>query len=250
MPCIASPAVDDVELLMFLDGEAESSIATHLDACAHCHARAVQLAQVQARTTAHLFRATCSTSEELREYHFGFLPADQATAITQHMALCPHCTRELVALNGYLEQDPLLNDPLATEADSAPTVVERVRVVVAELLQGASGGLNPAFAGVRSTASLQSSGENMYVYMADDVQIALRIRDDAQQPGQKVMMGLVTGMAVDGVQVHLWQNEQLVVTHGLDMASNFLISQLVPGQYTLILSGIECKIQVPALEIA
>ena len=240
---------------MFLDGEAGPSVTTHLDACAHCRARAQQLAHAQMQTTAHLYRATCPTSADLREYHFGFLPEAQATAITQHMTICPHCTRELVTLSDYLDGDPLLSgsllsDPLPEVLDSVPTVLARVRVVVAELVQGGSGGLNPAFARVRSPASLQSSGEVMYVYMAGDVQIALRIRDDAQQPGQKAIMGLVTGLDAEGMQVHLWQDEQLVVTHGLDMAGNFLISHLVPGQYMLILSGLERKIQVRELEIA
>ena len=53
---------------------------------------------IEQALTAQLYRITCPSSEELGEYHLHMLPAEQTTAVAQHLRTCPHCTRELAEL--------------------------------------------------------------------------------------------------------------------------------------------------------
>jgi anti-sigma factor RsiW len=115
MNCQNTRQLDDSELLMALDGEADPEVAMHVSKCPQCQGRSVELADIQQAAAVHLFRAACPPPLELGEYHWGMLPADRAASIRQHVAICPHCTRELAQFTSFMQApDPYLrSDPLA-----------------------------------------------------------------------------------------------------------------------------------------
>lgn len=248
MACASPPEPGDRELLMYIDGEAGQQVVAHLERCPHCREKARRLARLQGRLTARLYRLTCPSPMELGEYHLGVLPRDRAAAVARHLAECPHCSREVARLKGYLVE-------LAPDLEPSPLewVKERVRVLVARLIGGGpEGGLlrrmkqaamAPAYAGIRG------GEEGPYLYEADDVQIAIEIQDDAERQDRKALLGLVTEIDTRELKAHLWQAEQLVTTVSVDDLGNFVVSNLVSGSYELILSGPEVEIHIQALEI-
>jgi hypothetical protein len=143
-------------------------------------------------------------------------------------------------------------------AELAPTlelsplerVKEQVRVLVARLVSGGPGGgplklpaLAPAYAGVRG------EGEGPTVYQADDIQVAIEVQEDAERPGRKVILGLIIGTQAGGVKVHLWQADERVAEVPADELGNFIIPDLAPGSYELILSGPEVEIHIQELHV-
>lgn len=248
MACVSPPELGDRELLTYIDGEANQQVVAHLERCPHCREKARRLARLQDRLTARLYRFTCPSPMELGEYHLGVLPRDRAAAVARHLAECPHCTREVAQLKGYLAG-------LAPTLEPGPLewVKERVRVLVARLVGGGPEGdllrrmkqtaMAPAYAGIRG------GEEGPHLYEADDVQVAVEIQDDAERQDRKALLGLVTGIDTRELKAHLWQAEQLVTTVSVDDLGNFVVSNLVSGNYELILSGPEVEIHIQALEI-
>jgi hypothetical protein len=245
MTCVSPPELDDSALLAFTDGNADDRVVAHIERCPHCRERAEYLAHLQNRMTAELYRIECPPSIELGEFYLGLLSGGQAAAIAQHLSTCPHCTREGAQLEQYLAE-------LARAHDSMPLqrIKDRVKTVVAQLIQGA-GALDgwetpsptPAFATVRGEQQAPQ------LYQAEEVQVVIGLQEDAARPGHKVVLGLVMGMDLGDVEAHVWQSSRLILTTQVDDLGNFVISDLAPGRYELILSGPEIEIHIQDLEI-
>lgn len=246
MTCVSPPRPADRTLLAYLDGEADDQVIAHLARCPYCRERAQRLARLQDRLTARLYRFNCPSPTELGEYQLGILRDEQAVAVAQHLAECPRCGRELSQLQGYLtELRPTL------ELSRLERARERARILVARLVSGGGMGragrppsLVPAYSGIRG-----EEGEPI-IYEADEVQVVVEIQEDPDQPGHKTVLGLVVG--VDDpheVEVHLWRDDQRVATGPMDETSNFVIPNLAPGHYELILSGPEVEIHIQDLEV-
>lgn len=234
MTCISPPALSNEQIAMFLDGEANTQVAAHLEHCPYCHERADDMARAHDELRTYLYRITCPSPETLRDYHFDFLSPIQISDVTQHLARCPHCTRELAILNDYLGE---------IVPSALTRAVEKVKVLVAQLIGGGLPPLSPAFSGVRG------AGEEPYMYQADDVQISLEVQADNERAGRKVVTGLIFGVVSDRLQVHLWQSDQLLATAPVDDVGSFVFSHLIPGHYELILSGQQMKILIPELQV-
>ena len=234
MACVSPPELEDSALLAYLDGEADPQVAAHLEHCAHCRERADRLARVQARLTAQLYRVACPSPQELGEYHLGVLPRDRAAAVSRHLAACPHCAREVEQLRGYL-------DILAPDVKPGP--LDRIRVLVARLADLGSRTPTLAYAGTRGEE------KGLRIYQADGAQIAVEVQEDAGRHDRRVLLGLVTGTALRELTAHLWQAGQRVTTVPVDDLGNFVIPDLAPGQYELILSGPQVEIHIQSLDI-
>lgn len=244
MTCVSPPELNGRDLLTYIDGEADEQVTAHLERCPHCREKAQRLARLQGCLTAQLYRITCPSPEELGGYHLGMMPNDQAKAIAQHLGECPHCVHEIAQLKEYL-------------ADLAPVLkpgrLERVRkkarVLVAQLVRGGgqigqprAPALTPIYASVRGETKEPHS------YQAEDIHVMVEIQDDAEQPGRKVILGLVIGMEPGKVEAHLWQDDRFIAVFPVDELGNFVIPGLVPGNYELILSGPEVEIHIQELD--
>lgn len=247
MTCVSPPELDDGELLTYVDGEADRRVVAHLEQCSHCRDKARRLARFQGRLTSQLYRITCPSPLELGEYHLGMLSTAQAETVAEHLVSCPHCAREIAQLEGYLaELEPSL------ELDLLKQVKRRVRVLIASrLIRDNSEGdwprqpaLTPAYAGVRG-----DEGE-LFIYQADDIQVVIEIQDDVEQPGRKTILGLVVGLGDDqDMEAHLWQAGQRVTVEPVDELGNFVIPDLIPASYELILVSSEKEIHIQDLQV-
>jgi hypothetical protein len=241
MACVSPPELTDRELLTYIDGEAGQQVVAHLERCPHCREKAHRLARFQHRLTAQLYRLTCPSSMELGEYHLGILARDRVGAVARHLSECPHCTREVAELKEYLGE-------LAPDLEFSP--LERVRVLVAQLVHGRRDpgrpgmpALTPAYAGLRGAE------EEPRLYQAEDIQVVIEVQQDAEQRDRKVLLGLVIGTNISELKAHLWQANQHIITASVDELGNFVIPNLAPGSYELILSGPSIEIHAQDLVV-
>jgi anti-sigma factor RsiW len=241
MTCVSPPELDDRELLTYIDAEAEPQVVAHLEQCEHCREKAHRLAHLQERLTNQLYRLTCPAPAELGEYHLDLLPPDRFAEVTSHLIDCPHCTQEMAQLKDFLGE---------LTPDLAFSPLRRIRVLVAQLMGRASEmGMPGSPAPAPAYAGLRGEDEGPYVYQADGAQIIVEIQDDAGGQDRKVLLGLVTGVDPQALQVHLWEADQLVTTATVDELGTFVIPNLAPGTYELMLSGPEMEIHIQALTI-
>jgi len=233
--CVSPPELDEQKIMDYLNGKDDPQIAEHLTQCPSCRDKAKQMAQAQNILHARLFRINCPTSDELRDYHFGFLPDAQVTEITEHLGKCPHCTHDLVQLNEFLAE---------AAPETAMSPLQRIKTIIAELMQGGQGALTPAYAGMRG-----GNAEDNLIYQAGEISIGLNIQSDTDQPDYKELLGSVSGLESGELTAHLWHAQQLVATTPVDDLDSFSFSQLAPGHYELILSTPTVKIQIPNIRV-
>jgi hypothetical protein len=102
MKCISSPALDDAQILMFVEGEADSAVVSHIGECQYCGEKARRWTHLQNRLRKQSYRVTCPTPMQLGEYHLGYLPAPDVLVVSQHLRECILCSREVAALENFL----------------------------------------------------------------------------------------------------------------------------------------------------
>lgn len=236
MNCTTPPALTDLDLAMLLGDDAEPAVRQHVVNCPACRARAEALAQQEAALVDQLYRSSCPTAEELRDYHLGFLIRGQQSNIGLHLARCPHCTRELFDLTAFLAP------PTAT-----PSLVDQVKLLVAKLVD-LGGSAAPVLQGVRGDEP------TLLLYQVGEIQIGLEVVADPTS-GQKRLDGMITGDDLANLLVHLWRGGQLIATAAVDpVLGDFHIANLPADQptaaYELIVSAQQTKIRVPELRLA
>ncbi len=248
MNCIDPPALTELDLAVYLDGEADPAVALHIATCPACRANATFLAQKQLTLFDWLYRSNCPMPEELRDYQRGLLGRADRSNLALHLARCPHCTRELFMLQAFMAQSPLMAQP------SAPNLVEQIKFLVAKLVN-APNPLMPTLAGQRGAEP------SLLLYEADDIQVGLEMIDDPES-GQKQLHGIVTSALLDDLFVHLWHNGRLIATAPVDpllgdfhfvnlpVADRSAAATAETAVYELIVSAQQVKLHVPHLPLA
>jgi hypothetical protein len=236
MLCVAPPALNDGQLLSFLDGDADPATIRHLAACPACRRQAQQLAQMIKQTTTYLYRLDCPSTTELGEYQLGVLPRAQAANVAAHLAMCPHCWGEIAQLQQFL------ND---TAADIEVSVLERVKVFIARLISG--GGTPTPFS--FAPAGIRGAGGAPLVYEAADTQITLTVEAQEDQPDKRTLLGLLSADTTATFDVQLLQDEQVVAQTTVDESDNFVLTDLPPGAYDMTISGVGMEIHIQDLLI-
>lgn len=240
MTCIAPPELSEESLLKFLDGEADEQVERHLQDCEHCRARAQALSRLQGRLTRRLYRFDCPSPSTLGEYHLGMLAQEDVKGVEAHLERCPHCRAEVGRLESYL-------DSLQGDLETHP--LERVKVWIARLVSGGEGASDVAPQFAPALAGLRGAPEGPRIYTAEDVQIAVDVQGDNENPGYCVLLGLVTGLEGRGWKVEIWREERQLDEMELDPSGNFLFQSVPPGEYDLILSDSELEVHVPGVQI-
>lgn len=242
MSCTSSPQLSDSVLLAHGDGLATSAVTEHIRQCPHCRQKAARLARLQEQLTGQLFRVACPAPEEVGEFQAGLLSRDPRAAIAQHLGECPHCALELEQLQAYLAE-------LSPDLEIGPLerLKDRAKVLVARLVPGGSMSqlqLAPAPMGIRGGEA------GPYIYQAEDVEVLLEVQEDAERPDRNVILGLVTGpddtgrMQVTVVTAGKPATTEPIATTSVDELGNFVIPNLVPTAYDLMVSGPTLEIRI------
>lgn len=237
--CIDPPELNNLQLSMFIDNEADDDIIDHLRRCPYCQARAKQFRHTQKSLKTFLYRQSCPAPEELRDFSWNLLSSEQATVVAHHLTRCPYCNHEL--LNNYVEE----RSPQESFWVPAADLLHRVQVFIASLLQTPS---SNAFAYRAGQDDAMTIDRQQY-QVGDDIVLRITIKDDDEHPGHKVLEGLVSGLDTEGIYLDLWQANELVQTLILDSGGDFQMMDLAPQSYELILSGFDFKIHIPTVSV-
>ncbi|MAU01689.1 MAG: hypothetical protein CL608_31510 [Anaerolineaceae bacterium] len=195
------------------------------------------MAHIDDSLKAALYRITCPDSATLGNFHLGLLPEDAAKLIADHVAICPHCIREINQLEAFLAE---------TAVSLEPSTVERIKVWIAKRLP--SGGQTRSILGTPAFA-MRGNDTGPLMYEAGDAQLSLEVQDDPEHLGRKSILGLVLGIETEAVAARLIKEEVVITAVTLDDLGNFSFTDLEPGTYELTLSGKDIEIHAQDLLI-
>lgn len=216
MKCITSPALDDTQIMSYVEGEADDSIVAHMRECAYCSERAKQWTLLQNDLRKRLYRVECPTSMELGDYHLGLLAAPQALIVAQHVRGCPPCRREVAELEDFIKE-PVINESLLGTA----------RRLVAQLVGGETG-LMP------SGVALRGEVKGPLTLEADGMVIILDI-----QPADNGMVNILGQLAADDqdrwtdARVEFHQGGTLELSTTVDDLGAFQAEGIIAGSQEL-----------------
>ena len=215
MNCISSPALDDTQILSFIEGEADDAVVAHIKECPYCSEKARRWASLQNRLKKRSYRVTCPNPIELGDYHMGLLSDSQKLAVAQHVRECPLCRQEVAILEDFL-----------TSQAPESSLLGAAKVLIARLMSGQSeSGLAPA---------LRGEAKGPLTYEADGLVIVLDI-----QPANDEKVDILGQVAADdqdrwtGALVELRQANQLECSTTIDDLGAFRCEGVTPGKQVL-----------------
>ena len=232
--------ITDAELLTYLAGEADPELSQRIESNPRHQTRAQALKQLETNLNRALHLLPRPDSLTLGEYQLGLLPEAEARAVEVYLQQHPHAAQQQTLLEEYLaDLEPDEPDP---QSATSAGPIDRVKVLIATLLSGGGPGMQPV-AGIR--------GSQEGVYQAGDIQIILEMGDDTDHPARKTVTGLVQGIELEGVTIQLLNqtDPDLLEATQLDEFGNFIIADLAPGSYHLILSSPDSTTEVHIQEL-
>lgn len=236
MKCITSPALDNVEIAMYVDGEADEAVVAHIQQCPFCTERARQWILSQNRLRKQSYRVNCPTPMELGDYHLGYLPDPQELVIARHLQECALCRREVAVLEDFLGN-------LAPETG----LLGAAKVLIARLMGVQSeNNLTPVL------PALRGESKGPLTFEVEGVVIVLDI-----QPAKTGTFKILGQVAADDQDqwteavVELRQNSQLQSSTTVDDLGAFRFEGILAGEQELrIISGDNSRIVVSNFTVA
>jgi hypothetical protein len=173
---------------------------------------------------------------ELGEYYLGMISETRAAFVEQHLKECPHCSREVAQLDGFLAQ---------VKSDLEYSTVERVKIWIARRVPDLTAGVgDPAPAFALRGADDEADSARSLIFEAGDAQLMIEVQDEPGDTGRKTIIGLVIGIYPAGIEARLWREGQPLSTTTIDDLGNFTFTDLESARYELILSGPGAEIHV------
>jgi hypothetical protein len=186
----------------------------------------------------HWLRAP--SSHELGEYALGLLPPERVQQLEHYLHTHPEAHHDLALLRSFLHAVPVQPQHAEAPAERGGGLVERVRSLVATL-KPAHSPLAPAALGLRGDE------DTFYVYQAEEIEITLEVQAD--ESGQPMLIGAVSGTDPHGLQVRLYEAHRCITTVAVDEEGDFLIPTLPPARYTVIVDGPTLDLAIPDIEV-
>jgi hypothetical protein len=231
MKCITSPALDDSQIMSYIEGEADAVIVAHMKECAFCRERANRWTLLQNRLRKQLYRVACPTPMELGDYHLGFLPDPQKMIVAQHVRECPLCRREVAELEDFM-------DGLAPEV----SLLGAAKVLIARLL---GGNTTPALDALRGEV------KGPLIFEADGIVITLDVQTDMKR--QTSILGQLAADDQDqwtGAKVELQRADLPQLTASLDDLGTFRFDDVQPGTIQITIQALYgIQVQIPNIDI-
>lgn len=229
MECIAPDEINEEQLLAYADGEADKATLQHVQRCQYCAQKAFAYAADQwvLRTLFH--RVECPDIHTLSECGQGLQLSDEHSTVERHVRDCPLCTQEIADLRRFLLEAPVTH-PLAPARGQLKRLVARL---TPPLSPGPSAqGPALAFRGAATPAD---------IYQAEDIKVVVGLEADGLRAGRKMLLGFTTREgqplnSLTGAQVELTRQGETIATEWVDELGNFVFSDLISGEYELILA--------------
>ena len=249
MNCITSPALDDTQIMSYIEGEGDDGVIAHISQCPFCSERANRWALLQARLRKKLYRVNCPTPIELGDYHLKLLPAPQALIVAQHVRECALCRREVGELGSFLE-------------DSIQEVglLGAAKVWIAQLINGQMETQNHSNSGfMPAKPVLRGKANGPLTFKAESVVIVLDIQPATE--GKLNILGQVAADSADDQDqwtealVEIRQDSKLEFSTTLDDLGSFHSEGILPGLKELQITSKEgtlivlSNLEVSALDV-
>jgi hypothetical protein len=229
MKCIAPNAINEEQLLAYVDGEGDEVTIAHIQRCAYCAQLAQAYAIDQALLRVVFHRIECPDAHTLAEYQQGLLSPTEQMATADHLKICPACSKEIADLDRFLQEVSL--------APISQAVVTHLKRIIARKVPTSTDSVipQPAFA-LRGATSAPPD-----VYRADDIKLVVGLEADGSQAGRKMILGLTSRegqslASLAGARVQLKRGETTVAVEEVDSLGNFMFTGLLSGDYELILA--------------
>ena len=240
--------VSDDLLLAFLRGDVDEMTAAQIEADPASLARAYELMRERQQILQPLLPpadARTVSDTELGAYHLGVLPADRVAEVERFLADNPGRRAEFAMLDGFLAELVDELPAIVAEVDQQPTplveqIVETISVLIATPL---SSPLNEF--------ALLGDEDEQHIYEVEGVQIFLTVQEDEEIPNYKALYGLVNGIELEGLSVHLWPADRTdeIVKVDVSAFGNFHIPQLKPTTYELSLKRAVTEIRIHNFQV-
>jgi anti-sigma factor RsiW len=218
MSCVQPGAITPEDLVAYVDGEAPARVAEHVRRCRRCRSEVERYALVERRLGAVLRRFDCPSPQRLGDMELGLLPPEERLTVAQHVAECTRCTDEVRTLRQFL----------AVEPAAEPGLVERLRRIVAVLVEPPPGF---ALGALRGAADATSR-----TYLADGTTITVSVEPGLRHD-RATLMGLVAREArpdvLAGLGAELVGADGTVAGAQTDELGSFSFEDVVPGLYRL-----------------
>ena len=211
MKCITSPALDDTQIVSFIEGEADDGVVAHIKECPYCSEKARQWTHLQNRLKKQSYRVTCPTPMELGDYHLGFLSGSEKLVVAQHVRECLLCGQEVATLENFLSS-------LAPES----SLLGAAKVLIARLMDA------PA------ASALRGEVKGPLTFEANGIVIVLDI-----QPRNERSFDMLGQVAADdqdqwtGALVELRKDGQLECSTTIDDLGAFQCEGMLAGKQEL-----------------
>jgi hypothetical protein len=244
LSCVDPGAIQEWEMDAYAEGEALPHVVEHLNRCPACRAKLGANLEFERRLRQALHRFDCPSPDLLRDYYWGYLPAEQQREVRDHLAWCPHCADELSELGEFMAAERAeLADSLLARARQAAA---RVGLVIAQLVSP-----DP-----RLASALRGEAMDVLLFEAGD--LALSIHSEQAESGTYTLLGQVLSLPVESSAedyVRLTGYEEgeetmeaiPAVQAAIDANGDFTLSNLRPGTYQLVVSLADRRIVVPNL---
>jgi anti-sigma factor RsiW len=218
MTCVQPGAITPEELVAFVDGEAPDRVVEHLSRCRGCRSEAERYASLAHRLGAALHRFDCPSPQRLGEMELGALPPEERLVLAQHVAECARCADELRTLRAFMADEPA----------PRPSVVARLRSIVATLVEPAAG---LAFDTLRGAGDAGSR-----TYQAEGTTITLSV-EPGPRHGRSAVLGLIArearADAAASPDAELVSVDGTVSRSRVDDLGSFSFDDVEPGTYRL-----------------
>lgn len=87
------------------------------------------------------------------------------------------------------------------------------------------------------------------IYQANGGQVIIEFQEDAENPGRKMLFGLISGFEQSTLMVQLWAEDGSLRAAHADEIGNFVFSGLTPGVYKLKVITKDVEVHIPQLRI-
>ncbi|CAN5778950.1 hypothetical protein BH10CHL1_BH10CHL1_23640 [soil metagenome] len=248
------------ELEAYADGEALPHVAAFFEANPAIKATWLHQRKLEADLNSILYRFDCPAPATLQAYYWRELPTTESKLFENHLQQCPHCTAEMVSLQAFMLETPTtmpVEPALRPGPQNALTqnllrrakeFADQMRLGIAYLVTP----ISPQFATVALRGApiptLQGDAQTSLLFETEETDISLLVQKEQtgrlRLAGQLFTTELPANAFCKLVPANL---EDAPIQAKVDDTGNFVVNQLQPGAYQLIILLEQQSIVVPNL---
>jgi len=242
----------DWELDAYADGETMPHVAAFFEQNPASQAAWLRQRKIEAPLSNALHRFDCPSPDTLRAYYWQELSKAESHRLENHLQTCPLCTAELAELQTFMQEDvpSPQNSWSQNLRERVQAVADQMRLVIATLVTPNAPQLATAALRSEPIPTQQGDAQTVLLFEADDTDISLLVQKEhnglLRLAGQLFTTELTPGSSCKLIPA---TGEGVAVQAQIDDTGNFIVNQLPPGAYQLVVLLHDKSIVVPNLTL-